>query len=287
MKRPRERYVLTVFCYGSNLGPVQTARSVRGTDRFKLAFINQRHVTEAGLNDAITTVVNAYAQFPLQRLWGTGKSASADGMKWDLYPQNLMSEYHIHYGGYGGIGYYLLADSYIALVSRFTACGSWEGQLYFALRELGRVVRTMFLLRYISDLELRHTIQTATTKSERFNRFVQWVSFGGDSVIAENVRDEQRKFIKYNHLVANLLVFHNLVTMTRAIGRMETNGHQISDEILAVLSPYQTSHINRFGSYSLNFGRDPEAVHLHFRKSPQSEPSPKVGSMPVSKADLA
>lgn len=70
VKRPRERYVLTTFCYGTNLGPVQTARSVRGTDRFKLAFINQRHITEASLNDAITTVVNAYAQFPLQRLWG-------------------------------------------------------------------------------------------------------------------------------------------------------------------------------------------------------------------------
>jgi len=34
-------------------------------------------------------------------------------------------------------------------------------------------------------------------------------------VIAENVRDEQRKFIKY--LVANLLSFHTLVTMTKAL----------------------------------------------------------------------
>ena len=48
-------------------------------------------------------------------------------MKWDLYPQNMMAEYHIRYGGYGGIGYYLLSDSYIALLSRFTTCGSWEG----------------------------------------------------------------------------------------------------------------------------------------------------------------
>jgi hypothetical protein len=159
--------------------------------------------------------------------------------------------------------------------------------LYFALRELGRVVRTVFLLRYISDVELRHTIQTATTKSERFNRFVQWVSFGGDSVIAENVRDEQRKFIKYNHLVANLLVFHNLVTMTRALGRMENEGHPISDDVLAVLSPFQTSHINRFGNYSLNFGRDPAPIQRHFRKPPQSEASPKVVSMPISKADSA
>lgn len=34
--------------------------------------------------EAITTIVNACVQFPLQNLWGTGQSASADGMKWDL-----------------------------------------------------------------------------------------------------------------------------------------------------------------------------------------------------------
>jgi TnpA family transposase len=32
-----------------------------------------------------------------------------------------------------------------------------KNKLYFALRELGRVVRTILLLRYISDLDLRHT----------------------------------------------------------------------------------------------------------------------------------
>ena len=126
LKRARERYLLDGVA-GCNLGPVQTARSVRGIDLFKLAFINQRHITEAKLNDAITLVVNAYAQFPPERLWGSGKSALADGMKWNLYPQNLMSEYHIRYGGYGGIGYYLVSDSYIALVGRFTTCGSWKG----------------------------------------------------------------------------------------------------------------------------------------------------------------
>ena len=55
----------------------------------------------------------------------------------------------------------------------------------FALRELGRVVRTMFLLRYISETELRQAIHAATNKSELFNEFVQWIAFGGDNVIAE------------------------------------------------------------------------------------------------------
>jgi TnpA family transposase len=384
LDNPRERYLITAFCYGCNLGPTQTARSIKGLDRRQVAFVNQRHVTAASLNEAITTVINAYAQFPLQRLWGLGKSASADGTQWDLYPQNLMAEYHIRYGGYGGIGYYLVADSYIALFSRFTTCGAWEGhyildfiqentsdvqpdtlhadtqgqstaifglayllgiqlmprirhwkdlhlyrpsaesryqhidelftaqvdwnlietmlpdmlrvalsikagritpstilrrlatysrknKLYFAFRELGRVVRTTFLLKYLSDVELRHVIQAATNKSEAFNKFVQWVCFGGDGVIAENVRDEQRKFIKYNHLIANLLAFHTLVTMTRGLQQLLQAGHALNAEALAALSPYQTEHINRFGNYTLNPNRIPEPLEWQLHTlSPES-----------------
>ena len=50
---------------------------------------------------------------------------------------------------------------------------SRKNKLYFAFRELGRVVRTTFLLQYVSDLELRQLIQAATNKSEAFNKFVQ------------------------------------------------------------------------------------------------------------------
>ncbi len=39
---------------------------------------------------------------------------------------------------------------------------SRKNKLYFALRELWRVVRSIFLLRFVSDMELRHMIQTAT-----------------------------------------------------------------------------------------------------------------------------
>jgi hypothetical protein len=73
---------------------------------------------------------------------------------------------------------------------------------------------------------------------------VQWVCFGGEGVITENVRDEQRKFIKYNHLVANLLSFHTLVTMTKALQQLLEEGHTVDMEALSTLSPYRTEHIN-------------------------------------------
>jgi TnpA family transposase len=67
---------------------------------------------------------------------------------------------------------------------------------------------------------LRRLIQAATNKSERFDQLLQWVAFGGGALAAEGIRDEQRKFIKYNHLVASLLIFHNVVTMSKALERL-------------------------------------------------------------------
>ena len=141
-------------------------------------------------------------------------------------------------------------------ILRRLATYSRKNKLYFAFRELGRVVRTKFLLRYISEIEVRRMISVATNKSERFNQFADFLLFGGKGVIAENVRDEQRKVIKYNHLVANLVILHTLVTMSDALQKMAADGHTIDPAVLACISPYLTEHINRFGEYELRAGQE-------------------------------
>jgi TnpA family transposase len=394
LDRPRERYLATTFCYGCGLGPAQAARSLKGLDRRHVAFVNQRHVTEQVLDEAIVSVIDAYAGVALHRYWGAGRSASADGMKWDVHPQSLITEYHVRYGGYGGIGYYLVSDTYIALFSRFIACGAFEGhsildfvaenrstlqpdtvhadthgqstpifglahllgiqlmprirnwkdlhfyrpdptsryshidelftatvdwelieahlpdmlrvvlsikagrllpsailrrlatysrknRLYFAFRELGRVIRTIFLLRYLGSIELRRLINAATNKSEHFNRYTQWVSFGGGGLLTAAARDEQRKMIKYNHLVANLLIFHTIIGMTKALDAITADGvgDAVTDEALTGLSPYQTEHINRFGNYLLDLSQPPEPLPFAIpirNRGPGQASSPSV-----------
>jgi len=96
-------------------------------DRRQIAWINQRHISEETLELAIRHIINSYNKFILPKYWGTGKRAAADGTKWDLYEHNLLTEYHIRYGGYGLIGYYHVSDTYIALFSHFIPCGVWEG----------------------------------------------------------------------------------------------------------------------------------------------------------------
>ena len=117
---------------------------------------------------------------------------------------------------------------------------------------------------YRVEATLRSSFLLVTSKSLSLDvserQKPTWVSFGGDSVIAENTRDEQRKFIKYNHLVANLLVFHNIVTLSRALNRLQSDDLKASDQALAALTPYQTEHINRFGNYTVNFSRTPEPL---------------------------
>jgi Transposase and inactivated derivatives, TnpA family len=342
--------------------------------RKQLSWINKRHVTEEKLNKAITKIINEYRNFELLKFWGSGKTASADGMKWELYEQNLLTEYHIRYGGYGGIGYYHISDTYIVLFSNFIPCGVHEGihildifredlkvnpdtlhgdshaqsevifglsyllgiklmprikrwkhlkfyrvagskyrniedifsdeidldfiikhlpdmyrvalsikegritasailrrlgnysrqnKLYKAFRELGRLVRTGFLLQYLGDKDFRDMIQAATCKSESYNYFTQWVSFGSRGIATENNRDEQRKMLKYNHLIANCVCFYNVYTINEILNDLVNEGVQFEKDALEHLSPYITRYINRFGDYNLNL--DKEIPELNYR----------------------
>jgi len=143
-----------------------------------------------------------------------------------------------------------------AAILRRLGTSSKKDKLYFAFRELGRVIRTIFLLKYISNSTMRRFIQAATCKSEAFNYFLQWAMFGNNGVIRENSREEQSKMIKYNHLVANLIILYNIQEMTKVINELIGEGYDITPEILSQLSPYRTEHINRFGAYLLNLARE-------------------------------
>jgi Tn3 transposase DDE domain len=81
-------------------------------------------------------------------------------------------------------------------------------RLYRAFREIDRVERTLFLLRFIADTEIRRTIRAETTKIEAFNDFLDWVSFGGP-VIKSGDPVEQEKQLKYASLVANAVMLSN------------------------------------------------------------------------------
>jgi hypothetical protein len=58
---------------------------------------------------------------------------------------------------------------------------SKKNRIYRALREVGRVVRTIVLLRYLSEPELRDSIAAITNRVEAFHGFADWLSFGREA----------------------------------------------------------------------------------------------------------
>jgi TnpA family transposase len=61
-------------------------------------------------------------------------------------------------------------------ILRKLGSSSRKNRLYQAFRELGQVVRTSFLLRYISERDLRQQVTACTNKVEDYHRFLELVS---------------------------------------------------------------------------------------------------------------
>jgi TnpA family transposase len=135
-----------------------------------------------------------------------------------------------------------------------------QNKLYQVFAEVGRVVRTIFLLNFLSSVELRQGIHTATTLIERYNGFLGWLSFGGDDVIRARDPVEQEKRIKYLNLVANAVMLHNVVDITNALQEMAREGQVVTKELVARISPYMTKHIKRFGEYILDMNLMPDPL---------------------------
>ncbi len=64
-----------------------------------------------------------------------------------------------------------------------------------------------------------------------------------------------RKYLKYNHLLAKIVIFANVALLTQAMNELVSEGHRIDPEAVAVLSPYITQHLIRFGLYHMDCTR--------------------------------
>lgn len=133
-----------------------------------------------------------------------------------------------------------------------------HNKLFDASRELGRVLRTIYLLRWISSKEMRQEVTATTNKIESYHAFTKWLDFGGD-VIAENDPNEQQKRLRYIDLVASAVILQNTVDMMRIIQEMYAAGEPVTATDAEYMSPYGTYGVNRFGKFHLDLKRPPEA----------------------------
>jgi TnpA family transposase len=151
-----------------------------------------------------------------------------------------------------------------SLLLRRLRSGSKRNAHYTAFREVGRVVGTVQLLKYLTDPAMRRRVTAATNKVEAFNGFSEWVRFGNSGVLTDNDPVEQEKALKFNSLLTNAVIFHNTLDIADAVRQLQAEGEVVEPEDLAQISPYLTEHIMRFGVYSTHeLTLEPDAYEPH------------------------
>ena len=116
------------------------------------------------------------------------------------------------------------------------------------------------MLQYISDAKLREIIHQTTNKVEQFNAFSKWLSFGNDGKIKTLTAEESEKQIKYIDLLANAVILDNTFQLSKVLKGLMEEGWNITRDELAMLSPYQTHHIKRFGNYVMDMETLPPPI---------------------------
>jgi TnpA family transposase len=124
-----------------------------------------------------------------------------------------------------------------------------QNGLAVALRELGKVERTLFLLQYISSPELRRRIHVGLNKGEAKNALARAVFFNRLGELRDRTHENQRHRASGLNLVVAAIVLWNTVYLEQAVAAIRQSGQAVSDETLAHLSPLKWEHINLTGDY--------------------------------------
>ena len=103
---------------------------------------------------------------------------------------------------------------------------SRQHPVYKALKEYGKIVKTIFLLEYIDDVELRQSIRKQLNKIEHSNKFSSAVRFANNGVSIFLTRQEQQLAESCTRLIKNAIVYWNYLYLTHQIQQAPTQNRK-------------------------------------------------------------
>jgi TnpA family transposase len=123
----QHRLLLCLYGLGTNTGLKRMVPSNHDLTYRELLYTRHRFLEKNALREAIRCVVNATLAVRLTHIWGEGTtSCAADGKKFGAWDQNLMTEWHIRYGGRGVMIYWHVEKKSACIYSQLKRCSSSE-----------------------------------------------------------------------------------------------------------------------------------------------------------------
>jgi hypothetical protein len=137
----------------------------------------------------------------------------------------------------------------------FSGLNSYSRQhsLYTALKAFGRIIKSMFILRYIDDVELRMAIENLLNRIELGNRFTRVIAVGNPREFSAGDKEEQEIAETCNRLIKNAIVCWNYLLLEHRLNQASTE--ELRAEIRTAVANYSViswGYINLLGEYDFS-----------------------------------
>jgi len=129
-----------------------------------------------------------------------------------------------------------------------------------ALSQLGRLMKTLHILRYIHEEPLRDAIQLQLNRGEFRHILAKSLFFANQGGFRSGDYEEVMNKASCLSLLSNAVLVWNTVHIARIVDQLRAAGHEVKDEDLARVSPLAHAHVIPNGSYFQSPRRRAEAT---------------------------
>ena len=124
-----------------------------------------------------------------------------------------------------------------------------QHDLAIALREIGRVERTLFIIDWLLDADMQRRTQIGLNKGESHHALKNALRIGRQGEIRDRTAEGQHYRMAGLNLLAANIIYWNTDQLGKAVAQRKRAGLDCSPELLAHISPLGWAHILITGEY--------------------------------------
>jgi len=124
-----------------------------------------------------------------------------------------------------------------------------QHELAVALREIGRIERTLFIIDWLLDADMQRRTQIGLNKGEAHHALKNALRIGRQGEIRDRTAEGQHYRMAGLNLLTAIIIYWNTDRLGRAVTERTQAGHDCPPELLAHISPLGWAHILLTGEY--------------------------------------
>lgn len=191
-----------------------------------------------------------------QKLYIFKSRKNADQSSWKITPDNYINEKNIENNW----------DDFLRLITTiklkkttasdiFRRLNSYSKQhaLYKTMKAFGQIIKSLFILRYLDEIELRQAIEKQLNKVELSNRFTRAVSVGNPRGYTQGDKESQEVAETCTRLIKNGIICWNYLYLEQKLAKAKTQEER--EDMLAAVATHSViawAHINLLGEYDFS-----------------------------------